>query len=78
MLDRGSVDDQCGSDGLDMVVPDNLNSWPRSSNILKPHDVASAKWIFARAHQADPAIAQKNALELASSAATIGLDWTWL
>lgn len=68
--------DQCGSDGFDAVEPDNLDSWTRSSNILKKtHNVAFAKLIVARAHQADLAVAQKNAPELASSAATIGFDF---
>lgn len=69
--------DQCGSDGFDAVEPDNLDSWTRSSNLLKKaNNVAFAKLIVARAHSSNLAVAQKNAPELATvGASEIGFDF---
>lgn len=69
--------DGCAAAGFNAVEPDNLDSWTRSSGLLKrANNVAFATLIAARAHQANLAVAQKNAPELSLQGYTkIGFDF---
>ncbi|MFT4010383.1 MAG: endo alpha-1,4 polygalactosaminidase [Nocardioidaceae bacterium] len=53
--------DRCARDGFDAVEFDNLDSWSRSRQLLKPkHNKAYAKLLTKRAHKAGLAVGQKN------------------
>ena len=57
--------DGCARSGFDAVEPDNLDSWQRSRGLLRRSDnVAFARILIKRAHNAGLAIAQKNAAGL--------------
>lgn len=69
--------DRCAEDGFQAIEPDNLDSWTRSRQLLKPdHNLQFARLLVARAHERGLAIAQKNAPEYASMGATdLGFDF---
>ncbi len=68
--------DRCAADGFQAVEPDNLDSWTRSRSLLtKANNRAFATLLATRAHSAGLAIAQKNAVELATQKASIGFDF---
>jgi hypothetical protein len=69
--------DGCAKHGFDAIEPDNLDSWTRSRQLLKPdHNLEFARLLVARAHGRGLAIAQKNASEYASMGATdLGFDF---
>lgn len=55
----------CAERGFRAVEPDNLDSWTRSSGLLKRDDaVEYARLVVERAHARGLAVAQKNAAEL--------------
>ncbi|WP_288192779.1 endo alpha-1,4 polygalactosaminidase [uncultured Phyllobacterium sp.] len=58
--------DKCAADGFKALEPDNLDSWNRSKGVLSPEtNTEFAKLLVKRAHDANLAVAQKNASELA-------------
>ncbi|MEV1021233.1 endo alpha-1,4 polygalactosaminidase [Streptomyces sp. NPDC050264] len=68
--------DGCADDGYQAVEPDNLDSYERSDDLLKPADaVAFAKLLADRAHAAGLAVGQKNTAELLPKHAAMGFDF---
>jgi len=60
----GPVVDGCAADGFDAVEIDNLDTWTRFDEIDEAGAHALAAAYVERAHDADMAIAQKNAAEI--------------
>ena len=53
--------DGCAASGFDAVELDNLDSWSRSHQLLRPrHNKRLARLLVTRAHRAGLAVAQKN------------------
>ncbi|GAA2304712.1 endo alpha-1,4 polygalactosaminidase [Streptomyces kunmingensis] len=68
--------DGCADDGYQAVEPDNLDSYGRSDDLLKPADAAAfAKLLAERAHDAGLAIGQKNTAELLARHKKMGFDF---
>ncbi|MEW2811219.1 endo alpha-1,4 polygalactosaminidase [Streptomyces massasporeus] len=68
--------DECASKGFDAVEPDNYDSYTRSTGLISDeHAVEFMKLLVQYTHSKNLAIAQKNTLELASRADSIGIDF---
>ena len=68
--------DGCANDGFDAVEYDNLDSWGRSKQLVTVADnVAFARLLTGRAHDAGLAAAQKNAANLSARGPAIGFDF---
>lgn len=64
----GPLIDGCARSGFDAVEIDNLDTWTRFSGIPRDGALELARAYATRAHSAGLAIAQKNAVEVASTA----------
>ncbi|MFF4983868.1 endo alpha-1,4 polygalactosaminidase [Streptomyces sp. NPDC001046] len=68
--------DECASKGFDAIEPDNYDSYTRSTGLIDDeHAVEFMKLLVQYAHAKNLAIAQKNTLELADRAASLGIDF---
>ena len=68
--------DGCADDGFDAVEYDNLDSWGRSRHLVTVADnIAFARLLTGRAHDAGLAAAQKNAAGLSARGPAIGFDF---
>ncbi|WP_435211326.1 endo alpha-1,4 polygalactosaminidase [Streptomyces sp. bgisy034] len=68
--------DECASKGFDAIEPDNYDHYTRSNNLIDPSDSEKyMKLLVDYSHSMNLAIAQKNTLELAGDAASLGIDF---
>ncbi|MFJ6299505.1 endo alpha-1,4 polygalactosaminidase [Streptomyces griseoviridis] len=68
--------DECATKGFDAVEPDNYDHYTRSKGLIDPSESKKyMKLLVDRAHAKNLAIAQKNTLELAGDAASLGIDF---
>ncbi|WP_285369853.1 endo alpha-1,4 polygalactosaminidase [Streptomyces sp. RKAG293] len=67
---------ECAAKGFDAIEPDNYDHYTRSDGLIDPKDSEEyMKLLVQYAHSKNLAIAQKNTLELAGDAASLGLDF---
>ncbi|MFG2196690.1 endo alpha-1,4 polygalactosaminidase [Streptomyces sp. NPDC048639] len=71
----GGLIDTCASKGFDAPEPDNYDTFTRFDGLTAEHAKAYMSLLVDRAHARDLAIAQKNTVELAADARSLGIDF---